>query len=286
MDREAWDAANPGLADGIKSLSYMEDAATRALTSPADQSLFRAYDLNAPLDPEREPICTPAEWEECIGEPERIGPCYVGLDIGGSASMTACAAFWPMTGAMTSFGAFGSVPGLIQRGNADGVGTRYVRMRDAGELRTYGLRVCDVGRFLVWVKSELRHSHVVAVGADRFRRSEVADWGDKAGVRWPIVWRGLGASAKADGSHDVRAFQSAVWNKNITHKRSLMAASAIAGSALRRDAQGNPALDKQKARARIDWLQAAVIACGLAAEDGVTKRTEGRRHFVIKSHSA
>ena len=69
MDRDAWNAANSGLADGIKSIDYMKDAAERAMTNPADQSLFRAYDLNAPLDPAREPICSPADWESCVGEP-------------------------------------------------------------------------------------------------------------------------------------------------------------------------------------------------------------------------
>ena len=55
-DVDAWHAANPGIADGIKSLSYMRDMSRRALASPADVSTFRAHDLNQPQSPAREMI--------------------------------------------------------------------------------------------------------------------------------------------------------------------------------------------------------------------------------------
>ena len=44
----------------------------------------------------------------------------------------------------------------------------------------------------------------------------------------------------------------------------LSLATAIAKSTLKRDANGNPGLDKASARGRIDVLSAAVIAAGLA----------------------
>ena len=94
-DVSAWHAANPGLADGIKSLNYMRDASRRALASPADQSTYRAYDLNQPQSPAREMIVSLSDWQACIvapdDEPERAGECVIGFDLGGSASMTALA---------------------------------------------------------------------------------------------------------------------------------------------------------------------------------------------------
>ena len=47
-DEAGWHAANPGLAVGIKDLEYMRHESQRALTTPADASSFRAYDLNQP----------------------------------------------------------------------------------------------------------------------------------------------------------------------------------------------------------------------------------------------
>ena len=66
-----------------------------------------------------------------------------------------------------------------------------------------------------------------------------------------------------DGSADVRAFQTAALSGRIRAKRGLLVESAIEGSALAMDKAGNPSLDKARSRARIDVLQAGVIAVGL-----------------------
>ena len=101
-DPDAWRAANPGLGT-IKSESYMADRARLASRNPNDAADFRAHDLNMPGAPTREMICTPDDWLPCVhdgtGEaPARRGPCVVGLDMGGSVSMTAAAVCWPLTG--------------------------------------------------------------------------------------------------------------------------------------------------------------------------------------------
>ena len=85
-----------------------------------------------------------------------------------------------------------------------------------------------------------------------------------AGVEWPIVWRGSGASPVADGTHDVTAFQKFV-RGSLRVRESLLLASAISDSSLRYDGAGNAALDKSRSRGRIDALSAAVIACGLGS---------------------
>ena len=81
-DPVAWAAANPGLATGIKSTSYMADMSRAALLSPADQSSFRAHDLNLPQSPTRETIVSVTDWDGCETEqtPERDGICVVGFD--------------------------------------------------------------------------------------------------------------------------------------------------------------------------------------------------------------
>ena len=65
----------------------MRDAARRALASPADQSTFRAHDLNQPQSPARELIVGLSDWQACIVEPdampERAGECVIGFDLGG-----------------------------------------------------------------------------------------------------------------------------------------------------------------------------------------------------------
>ena len=86
-----------------------------------------------------------------------------------------------------------------------------------------------------------------------------------ARLAWPMVWRGQGASATADGSADVRAFQRSVLRRSFAWRESLLLTSAIQESDIRFDVGGNPAINKARALGRIDALQAAVIAAGLAS---------------------
>ena len=244
----------------------MADRARQALMSSADQSSFRAHDLNQPQSPTRETIVSVTDWDKCEEEnpPERDGVCVVGFDAGGSVSMTAAAAIWPASGRLECWAALPATPDLQQRGQADGCGRLYQRMHDAGELVTYGGRVTPVVEFIQGMADRLAGQRVIACGADRFRRAEVLEGFERAGVTWPLVWRGQGASSTADGSHDVRAFQRAVLRGWLQCAPSLLMQRAIAESSVVRGTSGNPKLDKARFMGRIDALQSAVIAAGLA----------------------
>lgn len=183
--------------------------------------------------------------------------------------MTAAAAYWPSTGRLDLWGAFGDVPDLSARGEADGVGRRYVAMLDAGELRTWPGRVTPVSEFLAWVAEHLEDESVALAAADRYRQAEAQDALEAAGVRWRMDWRAQGAGK--DGSADVRAFQRAIEGGSLRPGESLLLRSAVAGSALRYDANGNPALEKARQRGRVDALASAVLAVGA----GSRLQTEG-----------
>lgn len=262
-DESAWEAANPGLADGIKSIGYMRDTARRAISTPADAASFRAYDLNQPQNPSRELLCDVADWLACESEdlPGRSGDYVIGFDIGGSSSLTAAVVIW-QSGRTEVWAACGDTPNLLERGRSDGVGSRYVQMKERGELVDFPGRVTPVDQFLSSVAANLGRLPVMA-GADRYRRAEVQQALSQAGLNWPMEWRGQGASATADGSADVRAFQRMVYGRSLKVAPSLLLRSSIAESAIRYDGSGNPALEKARSKGRIDALQAGVIAAGL-----------------------
>lgn len=285
-DVAAWHAANPGLKAGIKSLEYMRDEARRVMATPADQADFRAYDLNLPGAPSKEIICSVADWSGCLVDeadlPPREGRCFVGFDLGGSASMTALVAAWE-NGRMEAWGAFPDSPvSLRERGMADGCGNLYQRALEAGELWTYSGRVTPAGEFLKDCAERLRDSRVAVAGFDRYRKAEALQALESAKVGWRFEGRGAGASSKADGSHDVRAFQRGVLRGEfrMSRARVLILSSAIAESVIDRDPRGNPALNKAKANARIDALSAAVIAAGLR-EKGKAHRTRPLRSAIV-----
>ena len=271
-DPEVWRRANPGIDDGIKSIQYMRDAARRAAVNPADMAAFRAYDLNAPANPDRQLLVTMEQFQAVKRAPApRRGPCVVGVDLGGSASMTAAAAYWPEVGRMEVHAALPGIPDLHQRALADGVGTRYQRMVDAGCLTVYdGARVTPVQQFLADFLVDIEP---VAIVADRYRQSEALDIYAALDIRARLVWRGLGW---ADASHDVRAFQRAVIDQRLRVGESLVLESAIAESALAIDPAGNAKLDKARSRGRIDAASAAVLACGEAERIMAQPERRGR----------
>ena len=265
-DRAAWRAANPGLASVIKSLRYMEDMSRRAIASPADAPEFRAYDLNLPQDPGRETIVLPEQWDHVeAGElPDRDGEVCVGLDLGGSSSMTAAAACWPETGRLEVWGAFPAAPELLERSRADGVGNLYPRMQTAGELLVFPGVITPVAPFLEHVAKALEGQRVVRCGADRYRRAEVTQAMADAELTWPLSFRSAGAKGASDMAYDVRSFQKWTLAKTLHAAPSMLLRHAIAESSVMRDQRANPSLDKARQKGRIDVLSASIIAVGLA----------------------
>ena len=267
-DPKAHALANPGLGL-IKQTSYMTSEAARCLATPSDQSSFRALDLNQPQNPATEMLCSVDDWQACVVPkadlPPRDGFVCIGFDCGGSSSMGALAAVWPGTGRAEVWGAFPGTPNLADRGTADSVGNLYCRMEARGELKVYEGRITPVGEFLKDCAARLAGERVLSAGADRYRKSEAIQAIEQAKLNWPMEWRGMGASARADGSHDVRATQRAILSRKLRTAESLLLEHAIKEAAIRRDGAGNPAIDQSRKRGRIDALSALVIAEGLAA---------------------
>ena len=277
-DPAVWAAGNPGLAAGIKSAAYMADEAARVEATPSDRASFLAFDLNLPQSPTREVIFTVGDWRRCTVDalPQRSGPVVVGLDMGEATSATAAFAIWPASGRCEAWLAFGDVPSLVERGRRDGA--RYDLMAERGELRTYPGRVTPVAAFLGDVAADLSGCRVHRLAADGYKDAEIKDFLDRAGLRWPYEFRRVGAGK--DGSRDVRALQRLVLTGRLAMRESLAFATAVANSSLRRDPNGNPALDKATSRGRIDLLSAAVIAAGLA-EPLMDRPSRPRRSMLV-----
>ena len=260
------------------SFEYMNDEVERIKENPADEAAFRAFDLNANLDPYRDVLVTVDQWKACERDelPARSGQCFVGIDLGGSAAMCAAVAIWG-NGRVEAWAAYPKAPDLRKRGRNDGVGNLYERMQLTNELLIFGeYEVTDAVGFLKYVAERLKGQNVVGIGADRYRAAELSSALQEANLNWYIKWRGTGAHAKADGSHDVRAFQNAVLNKELYVKKSLLFTHALSGAMLRKDETGNPAIYKGSTNSRIDVVQAGVIACGLRSLRKVPKKPAWR----------
>ena len=213
------------------------------MATPADQSAFRAYDLNQPQDPAGQPLIEAADWQACEVEelPEAVGPMVFGVDLSSGYAMSAVAAYWPETGRLEGIAAFPEEPGLKDRGTFDGVGSLYERMAQQNELIIRGRRTIDVHALLQWAYE--KYGRPVAVVGDRYRNNELMESLEVAGIPPGIIMtRGMGWK---DGSEDVRAFQRAVKEYRVKTPASLAARSAFSGAVTVDDGFGNHKLSKK-----------------------------------------
>lgn len=257
--------ANPGAAEGIgASPEWLQAQARRAIARGGSAlSSFRNLNRNERVSTEdRSVVVTVDEWmaAECSPEalPERSGQCILGVDLGGSRSMSAAAFYWPETGRLETLGTFPAKPGLADRGASDGVGTRYTEMQERGELFTLGENTVPAGPWLAEVVRRLDGITPACICGDRFRHAEFAEAMEKAGLaRVPFIWRGFGWK---DGAEDIERFRRALFDGEVKVMPSLLLRSAFADAITLIDPAGNHKLAKARSLGRIDAAAASILA--------------------------
>ena len=273
--------ANPGAIHGIgPSLEDLQRDARRAMARGGSAlTSFRLYNRNERVNDEnRSNLLTVDDWMECeVDElPPRQGSVVIGVDIGGSAAMTAAAFYWPMTGRLETIAAFPSVPKLIDRGGRDGVGDRYIQMNARRELITLGDMTVPIQAFMWEALRMVEGQKIACVIADRYKQAELGEAIDKLTVRVPVIWRGTGWK---DGGEDCERFQRAAYDKEIKHRASMLMRHALADAVTLRDPANNMKLAKARSAGRIDAVQAAVIAVA-EGQRQVARKVEQKRELL------
>ncbi|MGD9916918.1 MAG: terminase large subunit [Paenirhodobacter sp.] len=269
-DLESLLIANPGAGEGIgASPEWLVAQARRAIARGGSAlSSFRNLNRNERVSSEsRSVLCSVDEWlsAECAPDdlPERAGPCALGVDLGGSRSMSAAAFYWPDTGRLEAVGTFPGAPGLADRGAADGVGDRYSQMHDRGELTVMGEATVPPGPWLAEVVRRLDGGQPACICGDRFRNAEFIEAMDKAGLsRVPVIWRGFGWK---DGSEDIERFRRALFDGEISVAPSMLLRSAFSDAITLVDPANNHKLAKGRSLGRIDAAAATVLAVAQGA---------------------
>jgi phage terminase large subunit-like protein len=263
-DAESLLIANPGSAEGIgASLEWLQAQARRAIARGGSAlSSFRNLNRNERVSTEdRSVLVTVDEWLSAeVGPdalPAREGECILGIDLGGSRSMSAAAFYWPATGRLEAVGTFPTKPGLADRGAADGVSGRYVEMKERGELSVLGDNTVPPGPWLAEVVKLADGAAISCIVGDRFRHAEFVEAMQAANLRVPFIWRGFGWK---DGSEDIERFRRALFDGHVKTRPSLLLRSAFADAITLIDPAGNAKLAKGRSLGRIDAAAAAVLA--------------------------
>ncbi|WP_371742163.1 terminase TerL endonuclease subunit [Pseudoruegeria sp. HB172150] len=281
-DRESLLIANPGAPHGIGgSINWLEAQAQRAIARGGSSlTSFRLYNRNERISGEsRDMLITPDEWQHCETDtlPPRQGSVIIGIDLGGSASMTAAAFYWPETGRLECLGTFPSVPSLLDRGQADGVAGRYVEMHDRGELTVLGDKTVPVAPWLAEVMRHVEGEHVSAITMDRYKQAELSEALNRAGIRAPWIWRGQGFR---DGGEDAERFRRAAFDGQVKARPSLLLRSAFADTVCLRDPANNIKIAKARSTGRIDAAAAAVLAVAQGARIAAQPQTKARMAWL------
>ncbi|MBY6119817.1 terminase [Mameliella alba] len=271
--------ANPGAAYGIgSSLEWLQGQARRAIARGGSTlTSFRLYNRNERVSGEtRDVLLTVDEWMACEADamPPREGACVIGIDLGGSASMTAAAFYWPESGRLEALGTFPGKPGLQDRGQSDGVGDRYAQMRDRGELSTLGDKTVPVAAWLTKVMDHVAGEPIGALVMDRYKQAELSEAIDRAGIRAPLVWRGQGFR---DGGEDAERFRRAVFDGRVRTSPSLLLRSAFADTVCLRDPANNIKIAKARSTGRIDAASATVLSVAEGIRQTARPRNKGGR---------
>lgn len=277
-DPESLLIANPGAPHGIGgSLDWLEAQAKRAIARGGSSlTSFRLYNRNERVSGEsRDLLITLDEWLACETDslPPRQGGVVIGVDLGGSASMTAAAFYWPDTGRLEAVGTFPSMPSLLDRGQADGVARRYVEMHDRGELTVLGDKTVPVSPWLAEVMRHVEGEPIIAITMDRYKQAELGEGLNRAGVRAPLVWRGQGFR---DGGEDCERFRRATFDGQVKARPSLLLRSAFADAVCLRDPANNLKLAKARSTGRIDAAAASVLAVAQGARVAAQPKTKAR----------
>lgn len=271
-DESIWADGNPGLGS-IKSLESLRTSLAKAVADPAELPQFKAMALNMPVRADGDGICSVEDWLRCETDdpPPRSGPCFVGVDLGASSSMTAGAAYWPAAGRLEVRAALPHNPPLRERGRLDGVDDLYQTMADAGELRVYEAAHTPTEEFVADLLDGLAGCAIAAVSADRYRIDELTRICRTRGLDDRVHARGQGYYG---GTVSVIAWQRAQRAGAIRSAPSLLMRSAIQRSELKYGESGSVKIVVQRYGGRIDALSAAVlaVASGYAGDEQDERR--------------
>lgn len=269
-DLESLLIANPGAIEGIGATpEWLVSQAQRAIARGGSAlSSFRNLNRNERVSTEnRSVLVTVDEWMGAEVSPddlpERDGPCILGIDLGGSRSMSAAAFYWPETGRLEALGTFPATPSLSDRGAADGVSDRYCQMQERGELSVLGEATVPPGPWLAQIVQHLDGITPDCIVGDRFRHAEFTEAMQAAGLtRVPFIWRGFGWK---DGSEDIERFRRALFDGEVKAVPSMLLRFAFADAITLVDPAGNHKLAKARSLGRIDAAAAAVLAVAQGA---------------------
>ena len=275
-------AANPSYKFFPVLQKALKEELKEAKTDEDAAAAFKAFRLNDgsayDLSQAEDGLIDLDTWKAaCEVSPETIpgaqGPFVAGLDLGGSASWTAAALYWPNSGLLLTRAWMPSKPSIEARARRDHIELQlYRKLVKDGDLTITGGRIVPPETPLNWIFKT--YGNPYAIVTDRYRETEVLQAVEKSDCAAPLVVRGTGYQS---ADEDTRAFQSYALDGRVKAPVSALMRLALGDTQLTRDASGAQKITKKRKYAKNDPVSAAVLAVSHAKRNPAkTARRKGR----------
>lgn len=260
-----WRAANPALGD-FRSLDEFRVAAARAKRIPAQESAFRLYYLNQPVEADTR-FVSGADWDACDTPVDLDAfdgrPCWGGLDLSSTQDLTSLVLVFPSDDAPDTYDVlcwfWTAGDTIVDRGDRDRV--PYALWRDQGFIEAPPGRAIDKGAVVRTLGEVTARFDVRGIAYDRWGILELQRRLADEGIDVLLTPWGQGFRDMAPA---VDALEISILNRRLRHGGHPVLRWNAANAAVEQDAAGNRKLSKAKATGRIDGLVALAMALGLA----------------------
>lgn len=269
FDEETWKAVNPALGIFLDMAEFRAQA-ERARRVPSFLPRFLNLRLNQRIEAETR-FLSATDWRACGAEidvPSLKGKrCFLGLDLSSVNDLTALAAYFPETGDLLTW-FWKPKEGLDEAETLDHAPYKlWVRQ---GFIEATPGRAIDKA-FVVHRLGEIAETFdVQGLAYDRWGMAEVQRIMTDEGVKleltpWGQGWQDMGPA--------LDAVETLVLQSQLRHPKNPVLDMCVANAVATMNPAGARKLDKAKATGRIDGLQAAAMAIGLASRTAPKKKS-------------
>jgi len=191
-----WRAANPALGD-FRSLDECRIAAARAQRIPSEESIFRLFHLNQPVEADTRFVAA-SDWDACDEAVDLDAldgrPCWGGLDLSSTQDLTSLVLVFPDDDAPDTYDVlcwfWTAGDTIIDRGDRDRV--PYALWRDQGFLNAPPGRAIDKGAVVHTLGEVTARFDVRGIAYDRWGILELQKRLADEGIEVPLTPWGQG----------------------------------------------------------------------------------------------
>ncbi len=276
-DERVWQAVNPAMASGFRSIDEMRMMARRASEVPAQLEAFKRLYLNIWSDGAASPWLDMGVYDEgasALSIDEFIGqPCWIGVDLSSVEDLTAIVAAFALEGGGYAVFPFFFVPQDTLRRRQERDQVPYVRWAEEGHLIATPGSVVDYDIVEHQLHDLAERFDVREIVIDRWNSTGTINRLSAAGL--PVATFGQGFASM---SAAVKEIERAILSRSLHHGGHPILRWNFKNAVTDQDAAGNIKFNKGRSADKIDGAVAAAMAVArAAAAQGIESPYESER---------